>query len=471
MKKAQKPTTKATKTTRLAQFLVVLALTTGLANTQTHTIKGIIQFNDLAATLPKYMKYTKNDTGVLKKAYMSYVFDTSTGNLGFKLIFSITRHLFSPMAVISVNRINTNQPSGDLICRYYNMSAVNFNYWYKFSVVPHTIPDSQTMFAMGDPQFQFKKLADILTYGFYIGGGSNVNTTKEYAVEVGPGSNCTDISNNFNSNIGVIWLTLLILPANIALAAVLFVKVAFKDIPFFSLAMSAIANLPLFLAAYSRGGLISAHSGYWQLYLWAIPTVGYLGFIAFHVGELINSKYNKVVLYTATGYLAALLLLFFIFTQAVPYILVMVPVNLAIEGIYHKKPLFGMGLINGMITCQLLVYFYVFYYPYNSAVIPIDDPVNVYLLIVLYLGAYAGAFIFYFKKKGQLAEDPEGDAHKKSEAEDGEEIKVGEQELKDGAYVKAGVTEVEVEAEVEEEKEIDGGIPMSPSIAGTDTVE
>ena len=50
---------------------------------------------------------------------------------------------------------------------------------------------------------------------------------------------------------------------------------------------------------------------------------------------------------------------------------------------------------------------YVYYYSYNSAYIPIVDPINFFVLIACFVLVYGGSFAYFFVNQKMFAQDPE----------------------------------------------------------------
>ena len=183
------------------------------------------------------------------------------------------------------------------------------------------------------------------------------------------------------------------------------------------------------------------------MYLWAIPTLVILGYSGAKYKEILNGKRENVVQYTFLGVVAVFIILFLISADETSYIMKLFPVVLAMEGIYHKRNRLGVLLTFGIQLTQLLMAIYIFYYPYNSAWIPVQGPLNTnFFVLNLSPFVFCGFSLLAYTVKVRNI-DHEGDAHKE---EDDEE---------DDFYAKPN-TENEV-----------GVIPTTPSIAATDNLD
>ena len=414
---------KPTKITALSAVLALLVVTA--VNTQANVVKGSFKFTNCNASTPQFKNWTN---GKIKSGIGRYTYDTNKTILNIWFVFSPGSQLFSPMAVIAATNINITAgginpytPGKQL----YNYLNLTFGYYWKITSHKTIFPANgpQTLFALSDLQ-QFQNTGQFGPNGVYIDGGYN---KIQYFLECPPYSKngnfgIQDTTKTYNGAIPLTVITVISIVLSMVCIGIIW-TLDFKGVPEFTLTMYAIANLPVTIVAYSRGTIVNPNSGYWQLWLFIIPSIGALSKVGRHATDIINHKTRSpFVLYTAIGYVVLLLLTFFFLIQAVPYILVAIPATLALEGIFHKKGFQGIALANGLIFSQLLVYFYVYYYTKNSAYIPVVDPISLWLLIFIFVLVYIGAFVLFFFIRNQEKKDPEGEVIEDSEKDgDGSE--------------------------------------------------
>ena len=421
--------TATTRFTALKALLLITAVAIQVTNQQ-QQLTGYLRLKGIVASCPGFSQNItqKNTSGNqhLKYGLARYVYDTATGILSLRVIFSRGSYLFSPYAVLSADNINTTYSEtlpvvGGTV--YPKVGDLRFNYYYKFSPAKHLIPGANnkrngTYFSLGDFA-NFSKVTDFATHGINFETG---NAGYFFGVKMSQEEGTTtvlDITDRFNSALKITWVNVVFLTAAIVLIGLLYTREAFK-IPFYAITLFAIGNFPLLLAAYIRGGIINPNDGYWQLWLWLGPSLGVLVKVGLSYKTILTEKRHPLVVYVALGYVAALILSFLFWVQLVPFILVAIPVTLMFEGIFHKKGLVSILLANGLIVSQLMVYLYIYYYQWNSALIPVRDIVNLILLVVCYIGAYGGCFGLYFFFRAKENEDPEGEAIAKNEEEENE---------------------------------------------------
>ena len=153
-----------------------------------------------------------------------------------------------------------------------------------------------------------------------------------------------------------------------------FLATDWRRVPIYTLGMSALGNIPFIAISLKRGFMVDPDSGYELLNLFILPSILTLFFYFRRQKSRRKVKPLKICLTIQTIFLVLLVysLLIDAIMQYFVFFFGLVELNFLVE-IFESKNRSTALSTSLVIVCQLLVYSYVFYYPLNSARIPIDD--------------------------------------------------------------------------------------------------
>ena len=419
--------------------VIILALANQIKG---EVFQRLFSVNNITAKIPGFLgkNITTKNPSPPYYGYFLFTYNNKTNFLNVSSIFSQGSQLFSPYVIAQAININLSKPTGlgDNTFEYNSISHMVFSYYFKISNYHFIQNGAKPLFLMGDLG-KFTK--NVSNFSIGVEYGASKNQSAEYSVSFlanNKKQTIQDVTGYYEDSVGITFITLIFLSTAIASFVGLFRVKNVKQIPYHTMVMAALGNIPLVFVAFSRGSLVfgSINSGYWQLYLWLGLTVAVLGKVFSHTVEIVNQKRDIKLISLVGLFLVVLFGSFLLFPQFLPFMFILIPGTLILEATSRKIPFTPIALTNGLIISQLTPYVYTFYYPYNSALIPIRDTTTGIVLLVILIGVYIGCFVVYSKFLDKQKEDPEGDAHdNQDDDKDGYYAKDDDEEAGDSAGV------------------------------------